>query len=329
MNKLERFILSFPPVVFLKKESKLLIIPGFRGLPLYDVVIFFFKQVNKVGLTERAAAISFNLLMALPAGLLFLFSLIPYFPKSENIEIEILRLFKDITPNSNTYHLIENLLHDLLNNQHIGIFSFGILLLIFYASNAMMGIITTFDKSIQQHKRIFLHQRWRAIKLTFILMFLFLLTTLILLLGKEQLTFVLRQVFHIKKQARITWWSGIRGITIIALLYYSIAIIYKYAPNVKKRWKIVSPGTILSTVLILLTGIIFSYWVNNFASYNKVYGSIGTTLIIMALIYFNSVILLIGFELNVSITYLTHEAEERKIVEEKKLQDEKQKALNK
>ena len=154
-------------------------------------------------------------------------------------------------------------------------------------------------------------------------MFLFLLTTLVLLLGKEQLTFVLRQVFHVKKQTRISWWAGIRGIVIIGLLYYSIAIIYKYAPNVKERWKLVSPGTILSTVLILLTGIIFSYWVNNFASYNKVYGSIGTTLIIMALIYFNSIILLIGFELNVSITYLTHEAVERKIKEAEKLMEKK------
>ena len=69
----------------------------------------------------------------------------------------------------------------------------------------------------------------------------------------------------------------------------------------------VSPGSLLATTLTLLTTIIFSYWVDMFASssYNKVYGSIGTVLIIMLLMYFNSLILLIGFELNVSITYLT------------------------
>ena len=56
----------------------------------------------------------------------------------------------------------------------------------------------------------------------------------------------------------------------------------------------------------------FSYWVNHFGSYNKVYGSIGTVLVIMLLINLNSLILLIGFELNVSITYLQKQVEDRK-----------------
>ena len=77
-----------------------------------------------------------------------------------------------------------------------------------------------------------------------------------------------------------------------------------------------SPGAILATTLTLLTTFGFSYWVNNFASYDKVYGSIGTVLILMLLIYFNSLILLIGFELNVSITVLTKEANARKLAEQ-------------
>lgn len=323
MNKLERTILRSAPVAFLSRKSKALIIPGFRGLPLYDVVIFFFRQVNKVGLTERAAAISFNLIMALPAGLLFLFSLIPYFPKPGNIKTEILHLFKDITPNSSTYHFIENMLDDLLNTQHIGVFSLGFFFLIFYASNAMMGVIHTFDKSIQEHKKNFLHKRMRAIRLTFILIILILLSSLVLLLGKDQLTYLLNNVFKIKKESRISWWSGVRWLIIVSLLFYGIAFIYKFAPSVKKRWALLSPGSILATVLTLITAILFSYWVNNFAGYNKVYGSIGTLLIIMILMYFNSCILLIGFELNVSITYLTHHAEERNLKEAEDLKAKK------
>ena len=315
MNKLERTIIRSIPVAFLSRKSKTLIIPGFQGLPVYDVVTFFFRQINKVGLTERAAAISFNLIMALPAGFLFLFSLIPYFPKPGNFKKEILNLFKDITPNSSTYAFIENIVDDLLNNQHIGIFSFGFLLLIFYASNAMIGIIRTFDKSIQEHKGFFLHKRWRAIRLTFILIILVLLSTLALLLGKEQIIYLLKNIFHVKRQDRVSWWSGLRWLIIVGLLFYGIAFIYKFAPSVKKRWKLLSPGSLLATLLTLTTTILFSYWVNNFAAYNKIYGSIGTMLIIMILMYINSLILLIGFELNVSITYLTREAEERNLKE--------------
>ena len=315
MTKLERIILRFPPVSFLLRKSKTWVMPGFRGLPLYDVANFFLKQINKVGLNERAAAISFNLIMALPAAILFLFSLIPYFPKPESFSKEILNLFKDVTPNSSTYNFIANILNDLLDNQHVGIFSFGFLLLIFYSSNAMIGIIRTFDKSIREHTHIFFHQRWRAIRLTIILILLILISAVALFLGKQQMIYLLKNVFHIKKDSRVSWWSGIRWGIIVCLLFYGIAFIYKFAPSVKKRWDIFSPGSILATILTLITTLLFSWWVNNFASYNKIYGSIGTVLIIMILIYINSLILLIGFELNVSITFLTNEVEERRLKE--------------
>jgi membrane protein len=102
------------------------------------------------------------------------------------------------------------------------------------------------------------------------------------------------------------------------LFYYSIAFIYKYAPAVKKRWNLTSPGTLLATVLIIATTLLFSYWVNKFGNYNKVYGSIGTILILMVLVYFNSLVLLIGYELNVSIHHLRLMADERKVKDRKK-----------
>jgi membrane protein len=312
LTKLERLILRSGPVAYLLRKSQTWVLPGFRGLPLYDVANYFLKQVKKIGLYERASAISFNLIMALPAGILFLFSLIPLFPQPKSFRKEILSLFKDITPNSSTYSFITNILNDLIENQHIGVFSFGFLLLIFYSSNAMIGIIRTFDKSIKEHSGVFLHRRLKAIRLTFILIILVLTAALALFLGRQQLIYVLKNVFNVKRDTRIFWWSWIRWGIIVTLLFYGIAVIYKFGPSVNKRWKLLSPGAILATFLTLITTVLFSYWVNNFASYNKVYGSIGTVLIIMVLVYVNALILLIGFELNVSITYLTKEVEEQK-----------------
>ncbi len=330
MTRLERIIIRSAPFAFLITKSKTFVIPGFRGLPLYDVSVFFLKQVKKVGLNERAAAISFNLIMALPAGCLFLFSLIPYFPNAPKIQKEIMNLFKDISPNSDTYIFVNSLVDDLLRQPHVGIFSLGFLALIFYASNAMMGIIRTFDKSIQERKQtFFLHKRMRAIRLTFILIFLILISLLLLLIGKSQLIFVLKNVFDMtERKDRIPWWNGTRWFIIVGLLFYGIALIYKFAPSVKKRWKLLSPGSLLATILTLITTLLFSYWVNNFGSYNKIYGSIGTMLIIMVIMYINSLILLIGFELNVSIAYLIREAEERIIKEELKLAEEALKKVN-
>ncbi|MEI8111622.1 MAG: YihY/virulence factor BrkB family protein [Chitinophagia bacterium] len=310
--KWQRILLRIPIIAFLIRKSKVWVIPGFQQLPIYDVIIFFIRQVNRVGLNDRAAAISFNIIMALPASLLFLFSLIPYFPNANKMEMQILALFKDISPNSATYYFIKDILDGLLA-KHIGIFSFGFLLVVFYASNAMMGVIRTFDKSIEEKKGYFLHQRWRAIRLTLLLIILVVVSTFLLLLGKTQLLFILKNVFHLKSSARVIWWNDFRWIMIILIVYFGIAFVYKYAPSLTKRWKLFSPGAILATTLTLLTTLVFSYWVNNFASYDKVYGSIGTVLILMGLIYFNSLILLIGFELNVSITVLTNEAGKRKL----------------
>ncbi|HPH37252.1 YihY/virulence factor BrkB family protein [Sediminibacterium sp.] len=313
MTKLERIILNWPPIAFVIRKSKALYIPGFQGIPLYDVVVFFIKQVNKIGLNERAAAISFNLIMALPATILFLFSILPYFPEFLNIKQQMLALFEDISPNSNTYKIIANLMDDLMQRS-LGVFSFGFLLVVYYASNAMMSLIITFDRSIMEHKRFFLHQRWKAIQLTTIIILLLIASTLILL-GQEQLTYLIKQLLGVKK-SNLVWLNSIRWVVIIGLFFYGIAFIYKYAPSVKIRWKLVSPGSLLATALILSTTLLFSYWVNNFGNYNKVYGSIGTIMILMILAYINSLILLIGFELNVSITYLTQHAAQRKKLQE-------------
>lgn len=293
------------PLLFAKKRAKHIVIPGFQEVNLFQVIQFLFKQLNTIGLYDRASAISFNLIMALPAGFLFLFSIIPYFPKSFKIKKQILSIFKDISPNTSTYRFILDIINDLLS-QHVGIFSFGFLLLLFYASNAMTGIIRSFDKSIMQNKPFFLHQRMRALRLTLILMLL-VFASILVLIGQDQLTTLLGDVLDMKRKTILPYWNSIRWGIIILLLFYGNAFIYKFAPHVKEKWPLLSPGAILSTTLMLVTTLGFSYWVNNFGSYSKIYGSIGTVLVVMTLIYINALILLIGFELNVSIEVLKKE----------------------
>ena len=306
MKEILRYLLA--PVLFAKRKAKRIIVPGFEQVNLFQLLQFLFKQLNTIGLYDRASAISFNLIMALPAAFLFLFSIIPYFPTSFKIKKQILSIFKDISPNTSTYRFIMDIINDLLS-QHVGIFSFGFLLLLFYASNAMTGIIRSFDKSIMQNKPFFLHQRMRALRLTLILMLL-VFASLLVLIGQDQLTTLLRDVFDIKRKEILPYWNVIRWTVIILLLFYGNAFIYKFAPHVKEKWALLSPGAILSTALMLATTLGFSYWVNNFGSYSKIYGSIGTVLVVMTLIYINALILLIGFELNVSIEVLKKEQDQ-------------------
>jgi len=133
MIKLERIIRNSLPVRFAISRSKKIVLPGFEGVPLYDVIKFFVKQVQKVGLNDRAAAISFNLLMAIPAATIFLCTLIPYMPFSKQLSSELLLLTKDVTPNHNTYILVKDFLEDFLETPRSGLLSFGFVVAVFYA----------------------------------------------------------------------------------------------------------------------------------------------------------------------------------------------------
>ncbi|MBA4168312.1 MAG: YihY/virulence factor BrkB family protein [Chitinophagaceae bacterium] len=311
MSKIENKILNTRVVKTLQNKSRRIFIPGFGGVPLYDVIIFFISQMNKVGLNDRAASISFNFLMAIPAATIFLCTLIPYMPVSREITIELLDLTKSIAPNENTYGVVANFLNDFLNTPRKGLLSFGFIVAVFYASNAILGIMRSFNRSLHNYKeRGFLKDRWTAIKLTTVLIVMIMITVTLLVFQGELFRWLMNTV-EIKSEFVQQLIFSIRSVIIILLVLYSIGIIYKYAPTISKRWRIASPGAILATVLVILSTWLFSFYVNNFGSYNKVYGSIGTILILMFLIYLNSLILLIGYELNVCIHSLKAVADER------------------
>jgi membrane protein len=323
MINVQQIILNSAIFRFLSQRSKKIILPGFEGVPLYDVIKFFLNQIRKIGLNDRARSIAFSFLTAVPAAAIFLCTLIPYLPVSKKITHQLMQLTKDIAPNQNTSVLISNFLNDFLEKPRNGLLSFGLLLALFYASNAMMGLMRSFNKSlIYNSKRNFIQTRWMAIKLTLLLLLL-VIGSVAMLVTQDQLLRNLLKWMNVNNRTTIkTLLKNLRWVVIIPLFYFCIAFIYKYAPAVNKRWRLSSPGTLLATFLFIVTTFVFSYWVNKFGTYNKVYGSIGSILILMLLIYFDSMILLIGYELNVSIHHLKVMADERAEKEKIKVQVE-------
>ncbi len=306
MIKIERKVYESAPFRFLAARSKKIVLPGFHGVSLFEVIKFFSSQVKKVGLVDRARAIAFSFLTAIPAAMIFVCTLIPYLPVSHQIERQLLLLTKDVTPNQNTYVLVSQFLQDFLEKPRVGLLSFGFVLALFYSSNAMLGIMRSFNKSlIYNTRRSVIQARWMAIKLTALVLCIVIGSVIILVTQAE----LLRDLFHWMHLRRNDQTARflvrtLRWVVIIPLFYVAIACIYKYGPAVQKRWALSSPGTFLATLLTILITLLFSYWVNNFGTYNKVYGSIGTVMILMILVYFNSLVLLIGYELNVSIHHL-------------------------
>ncbi|HEY4334372.1 MAG TPA: YihY/virulence factor BrkB family protein, partial [Puia sp.] len=281
MIKLERKIYDSAPFRFLEARSKKIFLPGFRRKPLFDVVQFFFEQVKKVGLNDRARSIAFSFLTAIPAATIFICTVIPYLPVSQKIERQMLLLTQDITPNQNTYVLVSQFLKDFLEKPRAGLLSVGFVLALFYSSNAMMGIMRSFNRSLFHNttRQNPFQTRWMALKLTTLVLFI-LIGIVIMLVTQADLLRSLLRALHVRPNNHSLRWlfRTLRWIVILPLFYMTIACIYKYGPTVRKRWSLWSPGTLLATSLTILTTMGFSYWVNRFGTYNKVYGSIGTVM---------------------------------------------------
>jgi membrane protein len=308
LTRIKRKILVSAPVSFLIRKSKRIFFPGFQGIPLFDVIRFFFMQAKKTGFTERSSAIAFNFTMTIPPVIIFLFTLLPYLPISKDFTTQIFLLIRDIVPGQKNNAPLIKFMSDILHKPRTGLLSTGFILAMFFSSNAVMGIMRSFDKQyIGFTKRKGFHQRWVALRLTFIMFILFFLCLSLLVMQGAVLKWM-----GVKRTVLISIINDFRWALIILLFFFSISFIYKYAPAVHKKWRFISPGSILATFLMIVFTAIFSWYVSNLSNYNELYGSISTILILMLLIYLNSLVLLIGFELNVSINSLKHEVDERK-----------------
>jgi len=300
MFKPEKIVLESKPVRHLVHRSKSLVLPGFDGVPLYDVVRFFLKETRNKSLGERAAAISFNFLLAIPPFFIFLFTLVPYIPM-KNVEATLYELAEDVTPNYNTYIILRDMIHDFLYTHRNGLLSIAFLMGFFASSNAVMGLMRSFNKKLPGfRRRKWWQKRLTALRITAILVFLLLLTVILIIAQGAVLQFIFVK-FGITNK-RILSLADIARWVLIGLLFFStLSVIYRFVPATTRKWKFITAGSTFATMLMILMTILFSYFVNNFGNYNKIYGSVGTILILMLSVYFYSFILLVGFELNASI----------------------------
>lgn len=307
ITNLKRAVFTSYPVQLVIRRSKKILLPGFSGIPLYDVARFFIQQVQKYSLNERAASIAFNLLMAIPPACIFLFTLIPFLPV-KGLMNEMYDLIKDIIPGEKDNSAIISFLQDFTSRQRNDLLSIGLIVALYFSSNAMIGIMRSFNNMeyIGFITRNVLHERWVAIKLTLILYLIITLSIAVLFARGVVLTWL-----GIEDEMIRAIIYNLRWVVIILLFFFNISFIYKHAPAVHKKWKLVNPGSILASFMMIAFTMMFSYYVANFGSYNKLYGSIGTIMFLMLLIFFNSLVLLIGFELNVSINSLRNLADRR------------------
>lgn len=281
-------------------------LPGYQGVPLYNVLYFIYQEtfINPFLMT-RANAIAFSFFMSLFPAFLVIFSLIPFLPIDKN---EILKQLHEgileVMPNKTGEDLYLTV-KTFVKTKRTDFLSIGFVLAIYFASNGLMALMRGFEK---EHtifvRRNLWNKRGRAIAMTFLLGILLFLSTFLIILGNQLFNWLFKLL---KLSAVATVFLDIlRWLIVVAAIYVGIAIVYKFGVSMKRKMHFFSPGALVATVLSLLSSIGFSFYVDTFGNYNKLYGSFVAGIVLLLWLQLNAIILIIGFELNAAIMVNRH-----------------------
>ncbi|MFN5402163.1 MAG: YihY/virulence factor BrkB family protein [Bacteroidota bacterium] len=302
INKLYKVSIRIKRIVFylLKKMT----LPGFQGQSVYDVLEFFFIEIGRDSLQVRATSISFYFLMALFPSLLVMFTLIPYLPVT-GLQESILNGAHSVLPDMG-YEFIQHTLENLLNTQNNSLLSIGLIMSLYYSTSGVLGLLDAFNKMYPAfRKRKFINKIFVALKINILLIVLLIVSATLIIAGKWIIPLIFNNISFFSSFSYLFFAVAQWIVTLLCILT-GISLIYYYGPATHVKWRFFNPGSIFATVLSILASLCFSYLMENFSQLNKIYGSIGTLIIIMFWFYWNSLILMIGFELNASIAVNRH-----------------------
>ena len=285
-------------------------LPGFDGVSIWEILVFFIWTIRKGLVGTRASSLAFHFFLAMiPFGLALVISsaYVPFLDLRE----DIIPILSGFVPEL----LIDNFINglaDLENSTVNSMISVGFLMALYFISNGFLVMITAFNSSkIEFDKRSWLSTR--IISLVLVIGFLVsIIATLLFIVWERKLLLMLGENIDFIATNFNYFFYGIAFIIIGSLLYFSISFLFWIAPSDRSTFRFMSAGSTLSTSLIILIFLGYSYYVTHYANYNALYGSVGTIIIILLWIYFNTYALMIGFELNASI----HGAIMKKKIEE-------------
>src|SRR5690554_2242586 len=299
--EIENRLNKIPIVRNLVAWSKKVTFKRLEGLSLYDIMELYIIGIIQGAFTNRAAAVAFNFFMAIFPFLLFILNLIPYMPL-DNFQEDFFKFLSENVP-PNTYDAIYEIIEDIMNNSNKGLLSSGFILAIFLMANGVSSMLAGFENSYHVTiTRSFIRQYLVSLVLG-ICLSLILLITVALIVITEIFVNMFEYIYFDKVQIMI--WFRYLFVTMMILL--CVSVIFKFGSKQFKKTSLFSIGSIISTLLIILSSYGFGIYVLRFAKYNELYGSIGTLLVMMIYIWLNCTILLLGFELNATIQRLKSE----------------------
>ena len=304
---IRKWILRFPSLILIRSWMKNVKFKRHQNLSLYRFIKIFLDNIQKDDLINRANGVAYNFILAIFPAIIFLFTLTPYiaqyFPQVNRNSI--MEFLGGMMPGS-MYEVISSTIFDIINNQRGGLLTFGFLFALYLSTNGMMALMRAFNACYQTvERRSGFKMRITATGLTFMLAIVLIMAVVLLIVGQFVINYATTNLSKFSQynfnEFSIYMVLGLRFLIIFVVFFLAISFIYYFGPAVHYNWSFFSIGSFLATLGSLGISYGFSYYITNFGTYNKVYGSIGVLIALMIWVQLITVVLLFGYEINASL----------------------------
>ncbi|HWP42602.1 MAG TPA: YihY/virulence factor BrkB family protein [Blastocatellia bacterium] len=270
--------------------------PILGGLTLKQLARRTLREANEDNVLGRAAELAYFFLLALFPLLIFLLSLISFFPSVQ--ELIFLWLSRLMPPDAKG--LIDAWIETVFSTRSGGLLSLGILSALLAASSGIVALMQALNTAYEvKEGRSFWKARLVALGLTIAVCLLVIGGALIITYG-DQLARLVAGWLGIGIAFEAVW-PYVNYLLGLFMLTVGLSVLYYFAPNARQRWKLVTPGAIFAVVAIVLVSYLFSLYLRFAPSYNVTYGSLGAVVVLMLWLYLMGLIVLLGGEINAEI----------------------------
>ena len=251
------------------------------------------KKVMDNDVTGLAAQLAYFFLLSLFPLLIFMVTLLPYTPLTQD---DIFNVIQDFAP-TETFFMIQNTLSEVMKNRSGGLLSIGIVGTLWSASKGMNALMKSLNRAYEvEEERPYIVVRSLAVALTLAMIFVFILALLLPVFGKQIGVFIF-SIFGFSEMF-LRLWEVLRWVLSPLILFIVFLSIYYFAPSIKIKCKTVVPGAIFASLGWIIVSLAFSFYVSNFGHYSATHGSIGGIVVLMLWFYISAIIIMIGGEIN-------------------------------
>lgn len=245
-----------------------------------------------------SAQLTYYLILAFFPFLIFLISLIGYAHLSAD---ELLTDFIRVLP-SETGDTIWSILSEVTTNQNGALLSIGMLATIWAASSGVNAIIKGLNKAYdEEENRPFWKVRGLSVVATLVLAIVIMVSMIMLVFGRAIGQHLFEWLNYPSSFPMI--WSVLKMAFPIVVLFGIFLLLYRIIPNRKLSWSEVVPGSLFTTIGWITSSLLFSLYIDQFGNYSKTYGSLGGIIVLLIWLYWSSIILLLGGEINATLAF--------------------------